>query len=157
MVLQKAFLLYLILYLQNTFAVNLLFLKLITRMKMIYLLMNYVSLRLPIAILWSNYRHKSNLKLVLKIGHDLSPEKDINEKQVGKIKLRHFQHKITITMTTYYGQKIQKSWKNPVRLFLNQSNGCPESNPGPLTSLIHPILITIYYHVRPKLHGPMNQ
>ena len=54
---------------------------------------------------------------------------------------------------------VKKS-KNPEKtlldFFLHQSNGCPESNPGPLTSLIHPILITIYYHVRPKLHGPMN-
>ena len=117
MVLQKAFLLYLIHYLQNTFAVNLLFLKLITRMKMIYLLMNYVSLRLPIAILWSNYRHKSNLKLVLKIGHDLSPEKDINEKQVGKIKLRHFQHKITNYYNYLLWSKNPKILKKPCYTF----------------------------------------
>ena len=39
--------------------------------------MNYVSLRLPIVILGSNDRHKSNSQLALKIGHGHSPEKDM--------------------------------------------------------------------------------
>ena len=38
--------------------------------------MYYVSLRLPIVILGSNDHHKSNLQLVLKIGHDHSPERN---------------------------------------------------------------------------------